>query len=148
MLRSQDGVESVEEPYVNLKQGVIKIKTKKDKAVDLAKLVLVLEKEAGFEPVTAVTLELRGRLARREGKLFFEVSESGQSFRVEKVAGAGRPPENQLLEATATLAKPQSGDRIVLQQWKAATPTTGNTGPGPAVPASLASAELEVRGMT
>ena len=148
MLRSQDGVENVEEPYVNLKQGLIKLKTRKDKTVDLAKLVQVLEKEIGFEPVTEVTLELRGRLAQRNGKLFFEVSESGQTFQVQKVAGGSqRPPENQLLEAVATLVSPPS-DRIILQQWKAAAAATGEAGPTPAVPPPAATAELAVSGMT
>ena len=51
MLRSQDGIEDVENPYVNLKEGFIKVKAKKDKTIDLSRLVQLLEKEVGFEPL-------------------------------------------------------------------------------------------------
>ena len=149
MLQSQDGVEKTENPYLNLKQGLIKIKTQKEKAIDLARLVQLLEKDVGFEPVRQVTLGLRGRLTRRQGKLYFEVSESGQSFAVQKVQGNGeRPPENQLLEAEADLARPKSGDRIILRQWKVPPSAAGEEGREAAVAHPAATAELVVRGMT
>lgn len=149
MLRSQDGVEDVESPYVNLKEGFIKVKVKKGKTIDLSRLVQLLEKEVGFEPLTKVTLGLRGRLARRQGKLYFEVSESGQSFAVQKVQGKGeRPPENQLLEAEADLANPKLGDRIILQQWKTPPSAAGEERRGAAGANQAATAELIVSGMT
>jgi len=149
LLRSQDGVENVENPYGNLKQGVIQIKVKKDKGIDLARLVKLLEKDVGFEPVTQVTLELRGRLMRRDGTLFFEASETRQTFQVHRAEGEGeRPPEGQLLEAVAILEKPQTADRIILQQWKVRAPATVEEAQSPAAPAPVATAELLVSGMT
>ena len=119
MLRSQDGVEDVENAYGNLKQGLIKIKVRKDKAIDLGRLVQLLEKEVGFEPVTEVRLEMRGRLARRDGKLIFETSGTGQSFTLAGAEGKeGAPPEKELLAALATLEDPRAPDRIRLREWK------------------------------
>jgi hypothetical protein len=82
LLRSQAGVE-VEDPYGNLQKGIVKVKTPRDKPVDLAKLIELLEKEVGFEPITEVTLELEGTLVRREGKLLFEASGTRQTFVVD-----------------------------------------------------------------
>ena len=93
----------MEDAYGNLKQGLIKIKVRKDKAIDLGRLVQLLEKEAGFEPITEVRIEMRGRLARRDGKLVFEASGTGQSFTVAGAEGKdGAPPEKKLLAALAT----------------------------------------------
>ncbi len=117
MLRSQAGVEQVENPYENLRKGIIKVKAKKDKRIDLGQLVSLLEKEVGFEPITEVTLEMQGSLVQREGKVFFEVSETGQTFMVEKAEGAGDvPPEKKPLAAVAVLADPHVADPIVLRQ--------------------------------
>jgi hypothetical protein len=117
LLRSQAGVEWVENPYGNLQKGIIKVKAQKDKRIDLGQLVSLLEKEVGFEPVTEVTLEMQGNLVQREGKVFFEVSETGQTFMVEKAEGAGDvPPEKKPLAAVAVLADPHVADRIVLRQ--------------------------------
>jgi hypothetical protein len=119
LLRSQDGVEDVENAYGNLKQGLIKIKVRKDKAIDLGRLVQILEKEAGFEPITEVRIELRGRLARRDGKLVFETSGTGQTFTMAGAEGKdGAPPEKKLLAAFATLEDPRAPDRIRLREWK------------------------------
>lgn len=89
--------------------------------MELVKLVELLEKEVGFQPVTEVALELQGRVLRRNGKLVFEVSGTRQTFVVEKVEGEsdGPPPEGQLLTAVASLVKAHSPDRVVLRQWKA-----------------------------
>ncbi len=128
---------------------MIKIQTRKDKTIDLARLVQVLEKEVGFEPVTEVTLELRGRLARREGMLFFEASDTGQTFAVQEVKAEGeKPPEKQVLAAVATLASPQSADRIILRQWKAEPGAGGTARQAPAASARVATAELVISGMT
>ncbi len=117
MLRSQAGVEQVENPYENLQKGIIKVKAQKDKRIDLGQLVSLLEKEVGFEPVTEVMLEMQGNLVEREGKVFFEVSETGQTFMVEKAEGARDvPPEKKPLAAVAVLADPHVADRIVLRQ--------------------------------
>lgn len=96
-----------------------------------------------------MTLELRGRLTRRDGVLFFETSETGQKFEVQQVPGGGeQPPEKRLLEALAILAKPQSADRIILQEWKDTSEGTGDKRPPSGTPAQAATAELLVRGMT
>ncbi len=117
MLRSQAGVEQVENPYASLRKGIIKVKAQKDKRIDLGQLVSLLEKEVGFEPVTEVTLEMQGNLVQREGKDFFEVSETGQTFMVEKAEGPlDVPPGKKLLAAVAVLADPHVADRIVLRQ--------------------------------
>ncbi|MGH8248166.1 MAG: hypothetical protein ACREUU_17225 [Gammaproteobacteria bacterium] len=147
MLRSQAGVEEVDDVYGNLKQGFIRIRAAKDKRLDLARIVQVLEKEIGFEPVTEVTLEMRGRLAGHNGKLHFEVSETDQKFEVHRPPGnAARGTDNQLVEATAILAKPRSPDRIVLQQWKPVAAPTAEPRTQPS--ASTATAELVISGMT
>ena len=145
MLRSQDGIEDVENPYVNLKEGYIKVKAKKDKTIDLSRLVQLLEKEVGFEPLTQVTLEMRGQLARRDGKLWFQTSGTGQAFIVEKVEGEGLP-EKETLAAVATLADPHSSDRIVLRQWKAEA-VSGESARRESS-AQGVTAELTVSGMT
>ncbi len=138
----------MENPYGNLKQGLIKIKTRKDKKIDLARLVELLEKDIGFEPVTEVTLEMRGRLARRDGKLHFEVAETGQRFEAQPVSGTAEGlAENQFLEVVAALTDPHSFDRIAIKQWKAAPATTGPAGHEQPVRTS-ATAELVVSGMT
>lgn len=119
MLRFQDGVEDVENAYGNLKQGLIKIKVRKDKAIDLGHLVKILEEEAGFEPITEVRLEMRGRLARRDGKLVFETIGTGQRFTVAGTEGKeSAPPEKELLAALATLEDPRAPERIRLREWK------------------------------
>jgi hypothetical protein len=117
LLRSRAGVEQVDNPYENLQKGIIKVKAQKDKRIDLGQLVSLLEKEVGFEPVTEVTLEMQWNLVQREGKVFFEVSETGQTFMVEKAEGARDvPPEKKPLAAVAVLADPHVADRIVLRQ--------------------------------
>lgn len=120
MLRSQDGVEEVENPYVNLKKGLIKITARKNKPIDLARIVKLLEEEMGFEPVTEVALELRGRPVRRDGKLFFEVNESGQVFAISG-DGPAEPllTEGRLVTGVATVVDPQSPDRLVFREAKA-----------------------------
>ncbi len=138
----------MDSPYGNLKQRLIKIRTRKDKKIDLERLLQVLEKEIGFEPVTEVTLEMRGRLARRDGKLHFEVAETGQRFEAQPVSGTAEGlAENQLLEVVAALADPRSFDRIAIKQCKAATATAGPAGQEQPVRTS-ATAELVVSGMT
>ncbi len=118
MLRSQAGVE-VEDPYGNLQKGIVKVKTPRDKPVDLAKLIELLENEVGFEPITEVTLELEGTLVRREGKLLFEASGTRQTFVVDQVEGqADGPPENKLLFVVASLPDIHSPGRIRVKQWK------------------------------
>ena len=119
MLRSQDGVEEVLSPYQNLQEGLITIRPRKDKDVDLVALVELLEKEVGFEPVTQVTLDLRGRFMHREDVLWFEVSDTGQRFTVEKVeAEEGAPPEEQLVTAIAAFVDPHSANAIIVRHWK------------------------------
>jgi hypothetical protein len=120
LLRSQAGVDDVENPYGNLKQGVIKVKAKKDVPLDLAGLVEVLEKQIGFEPVTEVKLELTGRLEKQKGKLVLEANGTGQRFQVAATKTKGLPAEKDLIAATATLKAPRSADRIVLWEWKPA----------------------------
>ncbi|MCL4523222.1 MAG: hypothetical protein M1453_13640 [Acidobacteria bacterium] len=101
---------------------MITVRPAKDKPVELVKLVELLEKEVGFQPVTEVALELQGRVLRRNGKLVFEVGGTRQTFVVEKVEGESDSPrpEGQLLTAVASLVKADSPDRLVLRQWKAA----------------------------
>lgn len=119
MLRSQDGVEEVENPYGNLQKGLVHIKVAKGKSIDLARLVQVLEEQVGFEPITEVSLEVRGRLKKQNGALFFQVSETGQTFTVAKVESKdGAPPEEELLAAVALLENPDSPDRIILRAWR------------------------------
>lgn len=119
MLRSQDGIEEVEAPYENLRKHLsLKVKTRKDKAPDVAALSGLLEQEVGFAPITEVQLELRGRLVRRDGARFLEVSETGPTFRVEKIEGDTSPPENRLIAVTARLLDIRAVDRIVLAEWK------------------------------
>ncbi len=65
MLRSQDGVDKVEDAYPNLRKGLIKVKLSKEKPVDLGAIVKLLEEDVGFGPITEVSLELSGRLVRR-----------------------------------------------------------------------------------
>ena len=111
----------MENPYGNLKQGLIKVKANKDVAADLARLVEVLEKQIGFEPLTEVKLELTGRLEKRKGKLFFEANGTGQRFQVVATKVKGRlPAAQEMISATATLNAPRSADRIVLWEWKPA----------------------------
>jgi len=117
LLRSQAGVEEVEDPYGNLRQHLsLKVKGRKDKAPDLAALIRLLEEEVGFSPITEVKLELRGRLVRRNGALLFEVSETGPTFNVEKLEGNANPPENRLIAVTGRLLDVRSGDRIVVTE--------------------------------
>jgi len=121
LLRSQAGVDEVENPYGNLKEGLIKVKAKKDVAVDLARLVEVLEKQIGFEPLTEVKVELTGRLEKQKGKLVLEANGTGQRFEVAATKTKSRlPAEQDLIAATATLKAPRSADRIVLWEWKPA----------------------------
>jgi hypothetical protein len=109
----------VDDPYGNLQKGLIKVKTPKDKSVDLPRLIELLEKEVGFEPITEVTLELEGTLVRREGKLMFEASGTRQTFLVDEVQGqADAPPENKPLAVVASLADVRSPNRIRVKQWK------------------------------
>ena len=111
----------MENPYGNLKQGVIKVMAKKDVAVDLAGLVEVLEKQIGFEPLTEVKVELTGRLKKHNGKLVLEANGTGQRLQVAETKIKGRlPAEKDLIAATATLKSPRSADRIVLWEWKPA----------------------------
>ena len=124
MLRSQGGVGEVEDPYGNLQKGLVKVRPKKDKPLDLALLVKLLEDEIGFAPVTEVTLELRGLLERRDGQLRFTVSGTGETFAVAGIqAEKGAPPANQLLSVVANLEKPDAADRIVVREWKKTDPT-------------------------
>lgn len=119
MLRSQDGVDTVEEAVPNLQKGLIKVKLSKEKPIDLGAIVKLLEKDVGFGPITEVGLELPGRLVRRGKGLVFETAGTGQTFAVKKVEAKGAaPPEGRLLTATATLADPRSPGRVVLRQWK------------------------------
>jgi hypothetical protein len=119
LLRSQAGVDEVESPYENLKQGLIKVKVKKDVAVDLAGLVEVLEKQIGFEPLTEVKVELTGRLEKQKGKLVLEANGTGQRFQVAATKFKGPlPAEKDVIVTTATLKGPRSADRIVLWDWK------------------------------
>ncbi len=119
MLRSQDGVDEIEDAYPNLRKGMIRITLSKEKPVDLGGIVKLLEEDVGFGPITEVSLELRGRLMRRGKGLVFEAAGTGQTFAVEKVEAEGAaPPEERLLTAIATLADPRSVGRVVLKQWK------------------------------
>ena len=118
MLRSQDGVDTVEDAYPNLRKGLIKVKLSKEKPVDLDAIVKLLEKDVGFGPITEVSLELSGRLVRRGKGLAFETAGTGQTFAVKVDAKGAVPPEGRLLTATATLADPRSPGRVVLKQWK------------------------------
>jgi hypothetical protein len=129
-----------------LKKGQIRLTPKKDVAVDLARLVQALEKDAGFEPVTEVALEMRGNLRRRNGKLVLEMPASGQSFFVAKAEGT-KPPEQRPLTVIAALVKPRAADRIVIRQWKEAEANSPAQAP-PQAPAPTATAELTIRGMT
>lgn len=105
---------------MNLKKGLIKITARKNKPIDLARIVKLLEEEMGFEPVTEVALELRGRPVRRDGKLFFEVNESGQVFAISG-DGPAEPllTEGRLVTGVATVVDPQSPDRLVFREAKA-----------------------------
>ena len=90
---------------------------------------------------------MRGRLAQRNGKFHFEVSETGQRFEVHgPPGGAARAAGNQLLEVTAALAKPRSPDRIILQQFKPAAAVAEESASRPSV--APATAELVITGMT
>ena len=109
----------MENAYGNLKKGLIRVKARNDKPVDVGRLAQVLEKEAGFEPITEVTLELRGRLERRDGKLVLETSGTGQTFTVAGTeAQGGAPREKDLVTVVATLENPKSADRIIVRAWK------------------------------
>lgn len=109
----------MEDPYEHLRKHLsLKVKTRKDKAPDVAALIGLLEQEVGFAPITEVKLELRGRLVRRDGALFLEESETGPTFRVEKIEGDTSPPENRLIAVTARLLDIRAVDRIVLAEWK------------------------------
>lgn len=95
---------------------------KKDAAIDVSKLVELLEKEVGIEPITEVTLEMQGRLEKRGGKAIFEVSGNGQVFRLSgnKVKGPA-PPHGDVITVVGTFKKPKSAsDGIVLHDWKRA----------------------------
>jgi hypothetical protein len=114
----------VEDPSENLRKHLsLKVKARQDQAPDVAALIDLLEQEVGFAPITEVQLELRGRLVRRDGALFLEVSDIGPTFRVEKSTGDARPPENRLIVVTAGLVDIRSVDRIVLAEWKDAEET-------------------------
>lgn len=79
----------------------------------------LLEREVGFEPITEVTLEMQGRLDKRQGRSIFEVSGSGQTFRVSGNKSKGTaPPHGDLITVVASLKKPNAPDGIVLHQWK------------------------------
>lgn len=119
MLRSQGGVEEVEDPYGNLQKRLVKVRPRKDKRADLGLLVRLLEEEIGFAPVTEVTLELRGEFELRNGELVFKVSGTEQAFSVAWIeAAADSPPKNQFLTVGANLEKPATPDRIVVKEWK------------------------------
>lgn len=149
MLRSQNGVEDVEDPYNNLRQGLLKIKARKDIPIDLAKLTQLLEEEVGFRPITEVRLELRGRLKRVNDNLLFQTTSTDQTFTVDRVEGeATAPPENQLLSVVAPLVNPRSADRIVVQEWKVAEGEAGSASPKSARATPVATAELVISGMT
>jgi hypothetical protein len=96
----------------------IKIRTKKDEAPDLKEIVALLETEVGLAPVTEVTIEGSGRVARGEGGLVLDLG-GGRTFIVKSVdAPAGAPPENEELAIVAALADPRSPDHVVLREWK------------------------------
>jgi hypothetical protein len=80
--------------------------------------VALLETEVGFAPVSELTIEATGRLARRQGGLVLDMSGS-RSFIVHSVDAPGEaPPEDEDLAIVASLAEPRSPDRIVVRQWK------------------------------
>ncbi len=109
----------MENPYGNLKQGLIRVKAKRDMPVDLARLVQLLEKEVGFEPITEVKLQLAGRLEEQSGKLVFETSGTGQRFVVTGSKAKGLPRRaKDLITATATLKQPKSASHIVIWDWR------------------------------
>lgn len=110
------------------------------------RLVQLLEKNVGFEPVTEVALEISGKLARRNGRLSFEVNGSGQDLAVAKVEG-DKPPEAKLVDVVATLAKPWSANKILIRRWKAeAEASTNVQSPPRAVRTAIA--EFKIAGMT
>jgi len=122
LLRSQVGVEDVEDAYGNLKEGLIRIKTASEKALDLSKLIELLESEVGFEPVTGVRLELTGQLVRRDGDIVLETSGgvARREFIVARIEVQGAPPpENEILAVVADMERPRSPDRVVVKEWKA-----------------------------
>lgn len=123
MLRSQDGVDQVEDAAPNLQKGLIRVRLSKEKPVDVVAIVKLLEKDVGFGPITEVSLELPGRLVRRGKGLVLEVAGTGQAFAVKKVEAKGAvPPEDRPLTAIATLADTHSAGRVVLKQWKIEEP--------------------------
>jgi hypothetical protein len=122
LLRSQAGVGEVVEPYPNLHKGQIRLKPSNDKPFDLPELVRLLEKQAGFAPVTEVELELRGRVARRNGRLVIEVAETGQGFEIAKNK-SGRPlSEGESVDVRGVLENVRSGGRLKILAWTAGAP--------------------------
>lgn len=81
----------------------------------------LLEGTAGFAPITEIEVQLRGRVAARDGRLSLEVSETGQSFEIGKKLKGRAPTEGQLIEATGTLEDHRAGKRLRLLEWKAAS---------------------------
>jgi hypothetical protein len=73
----------------------------------------------GFDPITAVSLELEGTLVRSDGKLLFRISGARQTFIVDQAEKqADPPPENRLLVVVAQLPDVRIPDRIRVKEWK------------------------------
>lgn len=98
------------------------VKPGNDKPLDLPGLVRLLENEAGFAPITEVELALRGRVAKRSGRLSLEVSETGQAFEIGKKTTGQAPPEGQLIEVRAKLEDVRSARRLRLLEWTLVPP--------------------------
>ncbi len=115
-LRSQVGIDQVEEPYENLHKQRINIRAKKDEAPNLKELVALLEGEIGFAPMTELRLEGKGRVLHRGGDLVLEIG-GGPTLIVQSVdAPRGTPPENEELAVVAVLADPRSPEGVVLRE--------------------------------
>lgn len=126
MLRSQDGVEEVLNPYGNLKQGIIEIRTSAEKAPDFKKLIERLENEIGFEPVREVALTVRGTVRREKGAAKLVGHRTGQSFKIdEQKAESGKLPLDRLITASAVIRDTKKPDSVVILRWEAAGPEPG-----------------------
>jgi hypothetical protein len=109
------------EPYPNLSEGQIVVTPDNKEPLDLSAVVDVLEDQVGFSPVTEVELRLRGRIARRDGRLAIEVTETRQSFEVGKYPGGKAPPEGQIIEARGRVGAPLAGRPLDLLEWSPAS---------------------------
>jgi len=72
--------------------------------------------------VTDVELRLRGRIAKREGRLTIDVSETGQSFEVGEQPNGRELVEGQVIDARGKLAAPIPGKRLDVLEWSPAPP--------------------------